>query len=53
VDNLIVQARAALLDALAALDEHRDKVIVVGAQAVYLRSGQADVAIAEATKTVT
>jgi hypothetical protein len=50
VDNLIVQSRAALLDALEALHEHRDNVIVVGAQAVYLRTGNASVAIAEADK---
>jgi hypothetical protein len=50
VDSLTVAARSALLDALTALDKHRDQVIVVGAQAVYLRSGQADVAIAEFTK---
>lgn len=45
-----MEARAALLDALAALNEHRDKVIVVGAQAVYLHTGGADVAVAEFTK---
>jgi hypothetical protein len=50
VDNVIVDARTALLDALAALNEHRDQVIVVGAQAVYLRTGGADVAVAEFTK---
>jgi hypothetical protein len=46
----MVAARAALLDVLGALDEHRDKVVVVGAQAVYLRTGGADVAVAEFTK---
>jgi hypothetical protein len=49
-DALFVLSRAALLDALAALEEHRDSVIVVGAQAVYLRAGAARVAVAEATK---
>ncbi|MDF3310006.1 hypothetical protein P3H15_33870 [Rhodococcus sp. T2V] len=49
-DNLLVQARSALLDALHALDEHRDALIVIGAQAVYLRSGAAVVALAESTK---
>lgn len=49
MDNLLIAARSALLDALTALNDHRDRV-VVGAQAVYLRSGQADVAIAEFTK---
>ena len=38
-DNLLVQARSALLDALHALHDHRDALIVIGAQAVYLRSG--------------
>lgn len=47
---MIVEARAALLDALAALEAHRDSVILVGAQAVYLHTGQASFAIAEATK---
>ncbi|WP_433702576.1 hypothetical protein [Prescottella equi] len=49
-DNLIIQARSALLDALHALEEHRDALIVIGAQAVYLRSGAAVVALAESTK---
>ena len=31
--TLLVQARSALLDALEALSEHRDAVIVIGAQA--------------------
>lgn len=48
--NLIVEARAALLDALVALEAHRDSVILVGAQAVYLHTGQASFAIAETTK---
>lgn len=48
--DLLVQARSALLDALAALDEHRDAVVVVGAQAIYLRTSSAPVALAEATK---
>ena len=36
-DNLIVEARAALLDAIAALDAHKASVILIGAQAIYLR----------------
>jgi hypothetical protein len=48
--DLLVQARSALLDAIEALDRHRHAVIVVGAQAVYLRTGGLDVALAEATK---
>ncbi len=39
-----------MLDALEALNEHRSAVIVIGAQAVYLRTGSARVALAEATK---
>lgn len=48
--NLLVQARSALLDALEALTEHDDAVIVIGAQAIYLHTGNAQVALAEATK---
>lgn len=44
-----VSARRALLDALTALDAHLGSVILVGAQAVYLRTGAASVAIAEYT----
>jgi len=50
VGNLIVEARAALLDAVAALEAHKDSVILVGAQAIYLRTGSATFALAEATK---
>src|SRR5258706_14168677 len=49
-DEVLKQARSALLDALEALREHRDSVIVIGAQAIYLHTGAADVALAEATK---
>lgn len=48
--DLLVRARSVLLDALAALRPHADAVIVIGAQAVYLRTGGIDVALAEATK---
>lgn len=48
--NLIVEARAALLDAVLALRAHRDSIILVGAQAIYLRTGHASFAIAESTK---
>ncbi len=40
-DTLIVEARAALLDAVAALEAHKDSVILIGAQAIYLRTGNA------------
>ena len=49
-DNLIVEARAALLDAVIALDAHHDSIILIGAQAIYLRTGAASFALAEATK---
>ncbi|MGV8856937.1 hypothetical protein [Rhodoglobus sp.] len=48
--DLLVRARSVLLDALDALREHIDAIIVIGAQAVYLRTGGIDVALAEATK---
>ena len=49
-DDLLVRARSALLDAFDALAQHRDSVIVIGAQAVYLRAQNVQVAVAEATK---
>ncbi|MFK0002306.1 hypothetical protein [Paenarthrobacter sp. NPDC090522] len=49
-EDLLIRARSVLLDALEALHEHSDAVIVIGAQAVYLRTGGIDVALAEATK---
>lgn len=49
-DEVLKEARSALLDALEALREHRDSVIVIGAQAIYLHTGAAEVALAEATK---
>ncbi len=48
--DLLVAARGALLDALAALHAHRDAVIVIGAQAIYLHTGAGEVGLAEATK---
>ena len=42
-------ARRALLDGLAALAPHLDSIVVIGAQAVYLHTGPADLAIAEFT----
>ena len=49
-DDLLVLARSALLDAFDALEQHRDSVVVIGAQAIYLRTERAPVAVAEATK---
>ena len=36
--DLLVRARSALLDALVALEPHRESVVVIGAQAIYLRT---------------
>jgi hypothetical protein len=44
-----VQARRALLDALQALRSHTDALILVGAQAVYLHTGDGDLAVAPTT----
>lgn len=49
VDPLYAEARSVLLDALEALGPHTDGVIVVGAQAVYLRTGSIDLPIAPFT----
>ncbi len=49
-DEILVLARAALLDAVIALHEHRESVVVIGAQADYLHTGIALVAVAEVTK---
>ncbi len=48
--DLLVVARRALLDALEALEDQREAVIVIGAQAVYMHTGAARVALPEATK---
>jgi nucleotidyltransferase-like protein len=42
-------ARRVLLDALAALQDHRAAVILVGAQAIYLHTGAGDLAVATYT----
>ena len=48
--ELYARARRILLDALDALGPHRDSVVLVGAQAIYLHTGDADVAVAPYTK---
>jgi hypothetical protein len=48
-DELYLLARRVLLDALDALGTHRDAIVLVGAQAVYLRVGEADLAVAPFT----
>jgi len=42
-------ARRVLLDALETLSPHLDALILVGAQAIYLRTGEADLAVAPYT----
>lgn len=49
VDELYVMARRVLLDALDALGSQRQAIVLVGAQAVYLRVGEADLAVAPFT----
>lgn len=48
--ELGVRTRAALLDALTALEDQLDALIVIGAQALYLHTGAVDVAIPAETK---
>jgi hypothetical protein len=47
---ITVAARRVLLDALVALERHRDSLVLVRAQAIYLYTGDADVALATTTK---
>ncbi len=49
IDPLYVEARSVLLDALEALAPHLDAVVVVGAQAVYIRAGHIDIPVAPFT----
>ncbi len=49
MDELYVLARRVLLDALEALGPHRRALVLVGAQAVYLRVGEADLAVSPYT----
>lgn len=49
VDPPYVAARRTLLDALEALAPHSDAVVIAGAQAIYLRTGQGDLAVAPYT----
>ncbi|PSL54222.1 hypothetical protein B0I31_107279 [Saccharothrix carnea] len=44
-----VKARSVSLDALDGLGAHRDAVVLVGAQAVYLHAGDADFVTAPTT----
>ena len=49
MDELYVLARRVLLDALEALAPHLDAIVLVGAQAIYLHVGDADLAVAPYT----
>jgi hypothetical protein len=48
-DPLYVAARRVLLDALEAFRDHLDAIVLVGAQAVYMHTGEADLAVAPFT----
>lgn len=49
-DAIVITARLVLLDALEAVGSQRDALILVGAQAVYLRTGPSTLAVAEYTR---
>ncbi|MCK5689275.1 hypothetical protein KAI87_08395 [Myxococcota bacterium] len=49
MNELYILARRVLLDALEALGEHREAIVLVGAQAVYLHTGDAYLAVAPFT----
>lgn len=48
--DLLVLARRVLLDAVEALDGQRDALVLIGAQAIYIHTGAALIALPEATK---
>lgn len=50
MDELYSRSRRALIDALEALAEHREGVILIGAHAVYIYTGETDVPIVTRTK---
>ncbi len=49
-DPLYIAARHVLLDALDALSPHLESIVLVGAQAVYVHAGEADIAVAPFTQ---
>jgi Nucleotidyltransferase len=49
MDDAYVSARRVLLDALEALQDHRDALVLVGAQAIYLHTGEGTLAVAPYT----
>lgn len=48
-DPLYVRARSSLLDAVEALRDHNEAIVLVGAQAIYLHTGDGELAVAEYT----
>src|SRR3972149_7092398 len=48
-DPLSAAARGVLLDALDAIEPHLNALVLVGAQAIYVHAGEADLAIAPYT----
>jgi hypothetical protein len=48
--DLLVLARRVLLDALDALDDQREALILIGAQAIYIHTGSMAIALPETTK---
>ena len=49
VEDQYLAARRTLLTALGALEAHLEAIVLVGAQAVYLHTGEADIAVAPFT----
>lgn len=49
LDPIYLAARRALLDAIEALQHHIEAVVLVGAQAIYLHTGEGDLAVAPYT----
>ena len=49
-DSQAIAGRRALLDAASFLEPHLDSLVLIGAQAIYLYTGDTDVAIATSTK---
>lgn len=45
IDPVYVAARSVLLDALEALGDHRGAIVLIGAQAIYLQTGEVELGI--------
>ena len=48
-DEVYAAARTVLIDALEALRTYQDAITLVGAQAIYIRVGETDIAVAPTT----